>query len=153
VFYLDSSALVKRYLSETGSAWVSTLCDPEAGATIVIAEITRVEVAAALAARHRASGGLSQEERDRLFRLLVEHATNQYVLVPLAAPLIDMAMQLTQRHRLRGYDAVQLAAALDANRAALAAELPALTFVSADDDLNAAARAEGLAADNPNQHP
>jgi hypothetical protein len=31
--------------------------------------------------------------------------------------------------------------------------LPALTLVGADDDLLAAARAEGLAAENPNLHP
>jgi len=47
---------------------------------------------------------------------------------------------------LRGYDAVQLAAAL------ATAVLPGLVFVAADDDLLAAAHAEGLAAENHNQH-
>jgi len=28
VYFLDSSALVKRYISETGSAWVLGLFDP-----------------------------------------------------------------------------------------------------------------------------
>ena len=27
-FYSDSSALVKRYISETGSAWITGLFDP-----------------------------------------------------------------------------------------------------------------------------
>jgi len=152
VFFLDSSALVKRYLAEVGSTWVAGLCDPNSGNSIVLAAITRVEVAAALASRQRANTGMLVEERERLFRLLVEHATNEYTLIPLTVPLIDTAMQLTQRHRLRGYDAVQLAAALDASRAATAAGLPGLTFVSADSDLNAAASAEGLQADDPNQH-
>jgi hypothetical protein len=67
--------------------------------------------------------------------------------------VVEQAVQLTQRHRLRGYDAVQLATALDANATLVAAGLPALTFVAADDDLLAAARAEGLDADNPNLHP
>jgi hypothetical protein len=49
---------------------------------------------------------------------------------------------------LRGYDAVQLAAALAAG-----AVLPDLVFAAADDDLLAAARLEGLAVENPNQHP
>ena len=42
-FYLDSSALVKRYLTEIGSAWVGVLTDPAVGNSIVVAEITRVE--------------------------------------------------------------------------------------------------------------
>jgi hypothetical protein len=56
-FYLDASALVKRYLAEIGSAWIVKLSDPSAGHPITIAEITQVEVAAALAGRHRAPGG------------------------------------------------------------------------------------------------
>jgi hypothetical protein len=51
------------------------------------------------------------------------------------------------------YDAVQLATALVANETLAAAGLPSLTFVAADDDLVAAARAEGLDAENPNHHP
>ena len=66
---------------------------------------------------------------------------------------LDRAMNLTQNHRLRGYDAVQLAAALVVNEQYRAAGLPALTFITADNDLVAAAGAEGLMADNPNLHP
>jgi uncharacterized protein len=52
--YLDSSALAKRYLSGTGTRWLRAMVIPSAGNAIWLAEITRVEVAAALAARHRA---------------------------------------------------------------------------------------------------
>jgi hypothetical protein len=69
-----------------------------------------------------------------------------YQIAPLSAALISRAVTLTQQHRPRGYDAVQLAAAL-----AAAAILPGLIFVAADDDL-LAAHAEGLAAENPNLH-
>ena len=31
VYFFDSSALVKRYAQETGSAWVEILTDPQAG--------------------------------------------------------------------------------------------------------------------------
>lgn len=104
-FYLDSSAVAKRYLREVGTAWVRALTDPAAGNTITLSTITRAEVAAALAARHRA-GDISRRERD---------------------------------------DAVDLLLA--------AAGLPGLTFVAPDADLVAAARAEGLSADDPNLHP
>jgi len=54
---------------------------------------------------------------------------------------------------LGGYDAVQLATALTANAVLTAANLPPLVFVAADDDLLAAARAEGLSVENPNHYP
>lgn len=150
-FFFDSSALVKRYLVEVGTAWVRRLADPGAGDTVIVGQITRVEAAAALAARQRA-GTITLDERDAGVALVLRHFDAEYVVVPLSDSVVEQAVQLTQRHRLRGYDAVQLAAALDANTTIIAAGLPTLTFVAADDDLLAAARAEGLAAANPNQH-
>jgi hypothetical protein len=61
-------------------------------------------------------------------------------------------VNLTQSYRLRGCDAIQLAAALSANRDLLAAGLPPITFVASDEDLLAAARGEGLATENPERH-
>lgn len=46
-YYLDSSALVKRYVTETGSAWVRELCQDAANA-IFISELALVEVGAHL---------------------------------------------------------------------------------------------------------
>jgi hypothetical protein len=63
------------------------------------------------------------------------------------------AMALAHNHILRGYDAVQLAAAMEFSAERVNAGLPALVFVSADVALNAAAVAEGLAVDDPNTHP
>jgi hypothetical protein len=48
---------------------------------------------------------------------------------------------------------MQLALGLDAHATTVAAGLPALTFVAADDDLLAAASAEGLVTENPLAHP
>jgi predicted nucleic acid-binding protein len=148
-FYFDSSALVKRYNPEAGSEWVESL----AGQTIILSEITLVEVAAALAAKHRAPNGITRKERDDVVALFLSHCHAEYELIAVSRPLVDRAVTLTQRHRLRGYDAMQLATALAADEALVAAGLPHLTFVAADDDLLAAARDEGLAAENPDQHP
>ncbi len=153
LFFLDTSALVKRYFPEVGSAWIEALTDPRAGHTILVSELTRVEAAAAAAAKHRASGGISQAERDAAVNLLVQHCTTEYVMVPPSAAVLDRALELTQRYRLRGYDAVQLATALVVNERYIAAGFMGLTFITADDDLLAATRAEGLNVDDPNQHP
>ncbi len=129
------------------------MTDPAAGNTISSAEITRVEVAAAFAARHRAPGGITRRERDGAVRLQSLHCTAEYRLVAANQSILDRAVDLTQRHRLRGYDAVQLATALAVEASLRAAGLPGLTFVAADHDRILAARAEGLAAGNPNLHP
>ncbi len=128
------------------------VADPQAGDTVIVGQLTKVEAAAALAARHRA-GTITPGERDAAVALLLRHFDAQYLVVPLSDAVVEQAVRRTQQHRLRGYDAVQLALALDAHVTTAAAGLPALTFVAADDDLLAAARAEGLAAENPNQHP
>jgi predicted nucleic acid-binding protein len=44
VLYLDSSAVVKRYVAEIGSAWVQGLTAPAAGNRSWIAAVTGVEV-------------------------------------------------------------------------------------------------------------
>ncbi|HOT92831.1 MAG TPA: type II toxin-antitoxin system VapC family toxin [Anaerolineae bacterium] len=52
-YYVDSSALVKRYVNETGSDWLQALCTPTAGHTLALAHIGLVELAAALAMKVR----------------------------------------------------------------------------------------------------
>jgi hypothetical protein len=62
-------------------------------------------------------------------------------------------MDLAERHGLRGYDAVHLAAAVFVRRDRQAHAPPPITFVSADREQCSAAAAEGLLTDNPNLHP
>ena len=62
-------------------------------------------------------------------------------------------MQLANAHALRAYDAVQLAAALELEARWQAAGMGSITLVSADQDLNAAATAEGLIVEDPNAYP
>jgi predicted nucleic acid-binding protein len=42
-FFLDTSALVKRYMQEPGSGWVLDLTDSQQEHSMVLAEITIVE--------------------------------------------------------------------------------------------------------------
>ena len=43
VFFLDTSALVKKYMTETGSTWIETLTDAESDNKIILARVTWVE--------------------------------------------------------------------------------------------------------------
>jgi predicted nucleic acid-binding protein len=151
-YQFDASALVKRYVAEAGSRWVTGLTVPESGNSISIAEVTRAEVASAMARRQR-EGSISADERARLLGTFQAHCAVQYRLVSTAHHIVDSAVDLIQHHPLRAYDAIQLATAILVNRSLLHYGLQPLVFVSADDRLLAAAGAEGLAAENPNQHP
>ncbi len=151
-YYLDASAVVKRYADEPGSTWIRHLTDAQAQHTILLAEITLAEVAAALAAKHRAPGGLTQAQRDRVLSRFLQDGAEHFLLLPVDRPVIDRAVELTQRHRLRGYDAVQLATALVTGETLQAHNLLAPVFVAADGDLLAAATAEGLQIENPLHH-
>jgi predicted nucleic acid-binding protein len=132
---------------------MQVLAEPNAGNILISATITRIEVGAAIAARHRAPKGLSRDERDGAVALLEQHCSTEYVLIPVETPVLDRALALTQSYRLRAYDAVQLASALLVANSARAASLPIPIFLSADSDLLAAAQAEGLPVDDPNAHP
>lgn len=152
-YYVDTSALVKRYAEESGSTWVRQITTPSAQQTILLAEITLAEAAAALAAKHRAPGGITQEQRDRILSRFLQDCAEYFVLLPVDRPVIDRAVELTQRHRLRGYDAVQLATALVATDTMQLQNLSSPIFVAADGDLLTAAAAEPLPVENPLSHP
>jgi predicted nucleic acid-binding protein len=107
MLYLDASALVKRYVAEMGS--------PEVGEAIAAAEmiatviISRAEIAAALAKSVR-TGRLTRE--DALASLQVfRREWHDFVRVQVTEMVVARADDLAWEHNLRGYDAVQLAAA------------------------------------------
>jgi predicted nucleic acid-binding protein len=150
--FLDSSALAKRYVQETGSAWVLRLLDPATGNRIYIASITGVEVLSALARRGR-GGGVSAADTAAAIAKFRSDFVHEYSKLEVTAAVLGRAMNLAETQALRGYDAVQLAAALSYNDQRLAAGASALTFISADAALNRAATVEGLTVDDPNAHP
>jgi hypothetical protein len=151
VYSLDTSAVVKRYVSETGSVWINTLCDPVSGNSLHIARITAVEVVSALARRHR-KGDIDQASFDTLVARFQLDLRTQYEVVEIGPALVDEAMRFAKAHALRGYDAVQLAALSSVQTTLSKKQLPLPTLVAADQDLLAAAIAEGFAVEDPNNH-
>ncbi len=51
IYYLDSSAIVKRYVTETGSVWIRNLCQNSSYA-VFISELALPEVGSAFARRY-----------------------------------------------------------------------------------------------------
>ena len=150
-FQVDTSALVKRYVLEAGSAWIQSLCQDNSGHTIAISQVTPVEVASALARKLR-EGTITPEGKESALRLFLGDCKHRYQIIRLKQSIIEKAVQLTQQHPLRAYDALQLASALVVNDSLVQAELDPLILLSADERLCEAGRAEGLLVDNPSLH-
>ena len=150
-YYLDASALVKRYVDEVGSDWLRTTIASGQPSLLFTSRMTIVEVISAFARRAR-DGSLAFEELAIARDAFRGDCLNEYQIMPPTMTVIDMACALLEQHPLRAYDATHLATALGAQQFLVAQGHPAFTFLSADDRLNHAASAEGLEVDNPNHH-
>ncbi|MEH2409245.1 type II toxin-antitoxin system VapC family toxin [Nostoc sp.] len=151
-YYLDSSALVKRYVSEIGSAWVLSLFDPLLKNDLLIAAITSVEIVAAITRRSR-GGSIIATDAIAVCNQFKSDLRSEYQVVETTQSIINSAMVLAEAYGLRGDDAVQLGAGRAVNALCVANSLPLVKFVSADSELNAAAISEGLLVENPNNYP
>lgn len=156
--FFDSSALVKRYHIEDGSAWVRSICDPRTHPPLYLAELARVEVIAALYRTgklerlHPSFVASMVNTFDRHLALSnTARPTPAYRLIPLSPIVLELAARLCGRyqdalpHPLRSLDAIQLAASLLA-ATALSDEL---IFVTSDVRLATIAGLEGFRVIDP----
>ena len=152
-YFIDSSALVKAYIIETGTVWMRSIVDDEDN-VVHIASLTQVEIISAFTRRFR-RGDITQAEIDAACDESQLDIANQFEIVQVTDLVIKEAANLAKSRGLRAYDAVQLAAALDTKGLVTQAtedQSMELILVSADLDLNAAAAAEGLKVKDPNNH-
>ena len=114
-YFTDSSAVVKRYVQEIGSAWVENLFSAMPGNEIAIVEITCVEVVSAITRRSR-GGTITITDANVSCNLFLADLNTDYQIIAVTDILLRQAIYLARTHGLRGYDAVQLAAGLEVNR-------------------------------------
>lgn len=150
--YIDTSALAKRYVRESGSRWVVALTNPRNRTKSITSVLVGPEVMSALVRKMR-TGSMTPDELRRAGRLF-RREWRQLLHVRDVSPTgIDRAMLFVERHGPRGHDAVHLATALAVSDERQQVGLSPLVFVSADRTQLAAARAEGLGGENPNDYP
>jgi predicted nucleic acid-binding protein len=157
-YFFDSSAPVKRYHVEPGSAWVRSICDPRTRPPLYVSQLAQVEVVAAL----RRTG-----LRENLHPSFVDTMINQfgrhlalsdlarprpmYRLIALSPAVLNFAAELCNRYwdvhpyPLRSLDALQLATAV-LTAVAIQDEL---LLVTADTRLAAIAPQEVLTVVDP----
>ena len=153
-YFFDSSALVKRYHAEVGTAEVERIFN-EAEAVLLISRLTLVEVQSAFARKVR-EGELGPEAFALACqRLSGDVVQKQVQVLRMTEGHYQTAERLVQKYgpdksfrRLRSLDALQLSVALEQR------ERGRLTrFVAADGNLCKLAEVENLTVINPEQLP
>jgi len=144
VYYLDSSAWLRRYFAEAGTRWVQHLFARHQ--PLASSRLGYVEVAAALARQQSTRPTAPDSETDLLNAF--EAHWRELLKVEIDEMVFDRARALAWEKRLRGADAIHLAAA-DSLRAYLATRSVHLALLTADMELTAAARSLGIDTRNP----
>ncbi len=152
VYFLDTSALVKRYMTEIGSERVETLTDPQSENRIILARVTWVETLSALS-RLRRENRIDETFLTRTVHIFDTDWQTQYQITEVDKSDIENAGKLVQKYPLRAYDSIQLACAMKISSVFAKTAPESFTFVSADDRLLSAAQAECLSTENPNTCP
>lgn len=146
-YYFDTSALLKGYITEDGSAWVRDIL-AEATSFVFTSDMTRVEAACAFARRER-EGAFSSLEHAKLWRAFEHDMRYKLYRLRVNRQTLAAASRFGRTHPLRAYDALQLASAWLMNKRLDREGKRPLVFVGADRRLQEIAAQIGLATQNP----
>lgn len=133
ILYLDTSALVKLYVEETGTVSVQQLVD--AASVVSTSVVAYAEARSAFARQHR-EGGLGKHQLRQATLALDQHWP-RLLAVEATEDLCRRAGDLAEAHALRGFDSLHLASFL---LVATSAAPEPVRFSCFDERLEAAAR-------------
>lgn len=141
MIYLDSGALVKRYLREAGSDALKSVVRTER--TIATSKLTYPEILSAFMRKH----GTGEIEQNSLRTVIDKFESDWYhfFVVEFHDELLSTVKTLLRKYPLKGADSVHLSSALWLEHAAS----EDVTFVASDLNLLKAAEAENLNIINP----
>lgn len=141
-FFFDTSALVKRYYDEPGTATVDSLIESD-DTEVILTAITVIETVSAFRRKYNRED-LPENVVDELLSSFFDEALSDCLIVPTEEALFTHSFGLILEDDLRTLDSLQLSAAL-----AVAEEMENLTFVCADQQLISVADTRGLEGINP----
>ena len=108
ILYMDTSALIKRYVREEGTEDVISIVERANGVGSVI--LTQVEMAAALVKSVR-QGWVQQETASQAWQDFLVH-WRSFARLSISVATLERASGLAWEYGLRGYDAMHFASAL-----------------------------------------
>jgi len=148
-YFLETSALVKLYVRESGTERVLALANRTTENRLAILALTQVELRSAVRRREQ-NGEIPPLVATQLLETFKRHLETRFVSQMINDFILDVASALVDRHALRAYDAVQLAGYV-ALRGSTGTEVP--VFVCSDHALLEAARLEGIPILDPSSGP
>lgn len=145
LYYLDTSALLKRYRTEKGTDVVDEIFSArEKDELFITSHFTSVEVES-VAARALKGRLLNKKSHGVLLSLFAEDLDERLILLPVSTSLLMEAAEAARNYSVRAGDAIHLASVLRAKQASAAK----IVFVASDKELVDAGEAAGLAVVNP----
>jgi len=148
IYYLDTSALLKRYRTEQGSIIVSELLGAKLPDDVFVTSYFTAHEVEAVAARALRGRVLSKGAYAILLSRFAQDLGDSILMQPISNPVIADSIDLTRRYALRAADSIHLATA---SRVKQAASLQNV-FVASDRELLDCAEREGFYLLDP-QHP
>jgi predicted nucleic acid-binding protein len=130
LYYLDSSAWVKRYFNEAGRDWVNLLFEQHQ--VLGCSPLGLIEVGSTMARKRTAGEVKPQEFGPKRASLLKDW--RRFLHIDMTAAVVQRAFDIADPHSLRGADSVHLASAL-VLKEELELDADELTFVTSDEDV------------------
>src|SRR5690242_12447328 len=96
-YFFDASGIVKRYVRETGTAWVQAVTDPARGNFAYLARISVVEVTSAIVRRQR-GGSITAPDAGAALAQFRQDVALEYRLIEITPPLLAAAALLAESH-------------------------------------------------------
>lgn len=146
LFYLDTSALAKLYIAETGTDLVRGLLVSQERHEFFVLSFSRIELRSAIRRRVR-MGDIDSRLAESAFTRFGRHMATRFEKLEISDYVVDLAVSIANRHPLTGSDSLQLGGCMFLQEEAP----PSPVFLCADRQLLQAARAEGLSCLNPTE--
>ena len=139
-YFIDTSALLKAYISEKGTDALDRIF--EENAVRSISSMGLLEAVSVFQRLHSVEESLSRDQFEALCaRLLADVASGRLVAMSVTPQDVQAALTLEIHQYLTVVDAVQIAVAREIG--------DDIVFVSSDEKLNRVARENGLSVFNP----
>ena len=138
ILFIDSSALIKRYIEEKGSKTVEKLMDE--AQEIIIAEITKLECLSGIR-RMVEESRITKEEYVKI-KEAIKYEFDDVVKIPFDKQVVEKAEKIIETYQLKTLDAIQLGTCIVQKDIIEG-------FVCCDTKLFNSARTEGLKVINP----
>ncbi|HEX5869241.1 MAG TPA: type II toxin-antitoxin system VapC family toxin [Longimicrobium sp.] len=112
MYFVDSSALIKAYVTETGTPVVVAVLDGLRG-SVYVSSAVMIETAAAMA-RHWRSNRVRQKVYAKARDTFLEHCRTRYHVVHPPAAVAGATLRMIERYKMRsagGFDLLHIATA------------------------------------------